>query len=138
MRRTEQDTIIEDNCSTILCWPLPHIHSNPPQVYICPVPTESLSHPSRLSQKPGLSSLFYRANSHRLSVSHTECICCHAIRSSHSLLPPLCPQICSLCLRLHCCPANRSISTCSFLLLCTFCSHFLDSLFLASLILLPN
>ena len=28
-----------------------------------------------------------------------------------SLLPPLCPQICSLCLRLHCCPTNRFIST---------------------------
>ena len=30
---------------------------------------------------------------------------------SHPLLPTLGPQICSLCLCLHCCPANRFIST---------------------------
>ena len=32
-------------------------------------------------------------------------------RSSHRLLPPLCPQVCPLCLLLHCCPASRFIST---------------------------
>ena len=30
---------------------------------------------------------------------------------SHPLLPPLCPQVCSLCLRLYCCPTNRFVST---------------------------
>ena len=30
---------------------------------------------------------------------------------SHPLLPPLCLQVCPLCLCLHCCVANRCIST---------------------------
>ena len=34
-----------------------------------------------------------------------------SLHSSCPLLPLLCPQICSLCLLLHCCPANRIIST---------------------------
>ena len=29
----------------------------------------------------------------------------------HALLPLLCPQLCTLCLHLHCCPANRFTST---------------------------
>ena len=36
---------------------------------------------------------------------------CYSLDSSHHLLPPLCPQVCSLCLRLPCCPAKRFIST---------------------------
>ena len=36
---------------------------------------------------------------------------CYWLNSSHALLPPLCPQVCSLCLCLHCCPANRFIGT---------------------------
>ena len=36
---------------------------------------------------------------------------CYSLNSSHPFLPPLCPQICSLCLHLHCCPADRFIST---------------------------
>ena len=36
---------------------------------------------------------------------------------SSQLLPPLHPQVCSLCLCLHCCPANRFIS-----------ANFLDSI----------
>ena len=31
--------------------------------------------------------------------------------ASHPLLPLLCPQVCSLCLHLYCCPTNRFIST---------------------------
>ena len=36
---------------------------------------------------------------------------CYSPNSSHPLLPLLCPQVCSLCLLLYCCPANRFIST---------------------------
>ena len=36
---------------------------------------------------------------------------CYFLNSSQPFLSPLCPQICSLCLRLHCCPANRLIRT---------------------------
>ena len=35
---------LEDNCFTILCWFLPHINMNQPQVYICPLPLESPPH----------------------------------------------------------------------------------------------
>ena len=34
-----------------------------------------------------------------------------ALSSSHRLLSPLCLQVCSLCLHLYSCPANRFIST---------------------------
>jgi len=36
---------------------------------------------------------------------------CYSLNSFHPLLPQLCPQVCSLCLRLHCCPADRFITT---------------------------
>ena len=52
---------------------------------------------------------------------------CYSLNSSHSLLPPLCPQVSSLCLRLHCCPAKRSSVLALFLLLLIFCYHFLFS-----------
>ena len=35
----------------------------------------------------------------------------YSVRLSHPLLPLLCSQVCSPCLHLHCCPANRFIST---------------------------
>ena len=38
---------------------------------------------------------------------------CYCLHSSHPLLPLLCPQVCSLCLHLYSCPANRFISTIS-------------------------
>ena len=36
---------------------------------------------------------------------------CWSLCSSHPLLPPLCPQVCSLCLHLPYCSANRLIGT---------------------------
>ena len=45
-------------------------------------------------------------------LSHQGSFCFHAtLNTSHTLLPLLCPQVCSLCLHLLCCPANRFIST---------------------------
>ena len=48
-----------------------------------------------------------------LSILHTvmHMFPYHSVHLSHPLLPPLFPQVCSLCLHLHCCPANRFIST---------------------------
>ena len=39
---------------------------------------------------------------------------CYSLTSSQLPLPPLCPQVCSLCLRLYSCPATRFISTVFF------------------------
>ena len=35
---------MEDNCFTIFCWFLPYISISQPQVYVCPLPLEPLSH----------------------------------------------------------------------------------------------
>ena len=35
---------------------------------------------------------------------------CYSLKSSHPPLPPLCPQVCSLCLCLYCFPTDRFIS----------------------------
>ena len=84
--------LLEDNCFTILCWFLPYINMNQPQVYIGSLP--SMSHPSKLSQGIVLSSLCCTANPHWLSILHM--VMCmfpgYALHSSHPLLPPLCPQ----------------------------------------------
>ena len=79
------------------------------------LPPSTPSHASRLSQSTGRSSLCHRANSHWLSVLHLVMYMfqCYSLNLSHPLLPPLCPQVCSLCLRLCCCSANRFISTLS-------------------------
>ena len=60
-----------------------------------------------------LGSLCHTANSHWLSVLHM--ILCifqwYFLKSSHPVLPPLCPKDCSLCLCFLCCPECRIIST---------------------------
>ena len=76
------------------------------------LPSPTPSHPSRLSQRSDLISVHNTANSHWLSVLHMIIYMfqCSSLNSSHPLLPPLCPQVCSLCLCLFCCPANSFIS----------------------------
>ena len=57
----------------ILCWFAPSITMNQPQAYICPLPPEpppTPSHPPRLSQSMGFSSLSQTANSLWLSLLH--------------------------------------------------------------------
>ena len=87
----------------MLCCFLPYINRSQPQVYICPLPLEPPSHlpphpnPSRLSQSTALSSLLHTAKSHWLSLLHTVMYmfqCC-SFSSSHTLLPLLCPEVCS-------------------------------------------
>ena len=96
---------MEENYFTTLCWFLPYINMNQPEVYIWPLPF-ILPPPS---PKPGchgapsLSSLHHTANFHLLSILHTV-VCmfpCCSLDPSHPLLPALCPPVCSLCLRLH-------------------------------------
>jgi len=36
--------LLEDNCFTTLCWPLPYINMNQPQVHMCLLPLEPPSH----------------------------------------------------------------------------------------------
>ena len=36
---------------------------------------------------------------------------CHSLKSSHLLSPSFCTKVCSLCLPLSCCPANKFINT---------------------------
>ena len=59
------------------------------------LPSPTPSHPSRLSQSTGLSSLHHTANSHWLSVLYRVMYmfqCC-SLTSSHPPLPLLCPQV---------------------------------------------
>ena len=94
-------------------------------VCIYPLPLEPLSHspapphPLGHHRAPGWAPC--AAASHWLSVLHIRgYVCqCYSPNASHPLLPPLCPQVCSLRLHLYSCPANRFIST-----------VFLDSMFM--------
>ena len=54
------------------------------------------------------------ADSHWLSILHTAIFMfpCYSLHSSHPLLPPSpYPEVCSLCLHLHCCPPHSFINT---------------------------
>ena len=77
------------------------------------LPPSTLSYPSRSSQSTRLGCLCYIAASLQLSV--LRMLICVSKRSflssSHPLLPPLCPPVCSLYLHLSSCPANRVMST---------------------------
>ena len=76
------------------------------------LPSLTPSHPSRLSQSTRLE-LPASYRKFLLAIDFT-CgnVCFHdSLSKCLSLLPPLGPQVCSLCLHLHCCPANRFIST---------------------------
>ena len=106
---------MEDNCFTISCWFLPHINMNQPWI-ICPLPLEALSylppHPTPLRchwfelpesySKFPLSIYFIFGNVYVFMV---------VFQFIHSLLPPLFPQVCFLCLHLRCCHANKFMST---------------------------
>ena len=91
---------------------------NQPQAYTCLLPIEPLSYllphstPLGCHRAPDLRSLCRTANFHWLSNLHMMMYVfqCYTLHSSHPLLP-LGPQVSSLCLHLHCCLANRFIST---------------------------
>ena len=77
------------------------------------LPLPSPSYPSRLIQSPCLSFLSQTANSRWLSILHMVMKVSMLLCPYISLAPPLspCPQVYSLCLFLHCCPANKLFST---------------------------
>ena len=83
-----------------------NIHIFPPSWSYHPYPTP------RSSQSTRLGFLCYAATSPLLSSLHLIVnICwCYFLHSSHSLPPPLCPQVYSLHLHLHAFPANRFIN----------------------------
>ena len=87
------------------------IHVSPSSWTSLTPPTPS--HSSGLSQSTYLSSLSQTANSHWLSILHMVMYMspCYSLHSSDPLLPSLCPQVRSLCLCLHCCSADKFIST---------------------------
>ena len=61
------------------------------------LPSPTPSHPSRLSQSTGLSSLHHTANSYWWSLLHMVAYMfqCYSLNSSHLLPPTLCPKVCS-------------------------------------------
>ena len=76
-------------------------------------PTSHPTHSSRLSQSTWL--VLHESYS-KLPLTIILCMViymfpCYFLSFFHFLLPSLCPQVCSLCLWLHCFPANRFIST---------------------------
>ena len=89
-------------------WFLPYIIMNQPQVHVCPLPLgpppspPTPSTPLGCHRALGLSCLGYRAPSHWQSLLHMvmEMFQCSCLNASHPLLPPLCPQVSSLCLHL--------------------------------------
>ena len=86
-----------------------HRYTYVPSLLNLPPPTPS--HPFRLSLNTNLSFLCHIANSHWLFVLHMVryVFQCCSLNSSYPLLLPLCPQVCSLCLCLFCCPLNSFI-----------------------------
>ena len=101
--------LLEDNCFTILCWFLPYINMNQHRYTYVP---SLLTLPLIFRPIPPTVGC-HRANSHWLSVLHLVMymFASYSLNSSHPPLPPLCPQVHSLCLCLHYCPANKFNST---------------------------
>ena len=87
------------------------IHMSPPS-YPPPPPPFHL-HPSRLSENPAFE---FAASYSKLPLAiyftYSKCIlqCC-SLKSSHPLLPPLCPKVCSLWPHLLYCSACKTVST---------------------------
>ena len=92
------------------CHTLPWINHS--YMYVPTRPPPCPSHSSRLLHSPSFSSLSHTASFHWLLYAW-QCICFHATLSIHSPVLPTPPHswVCCLCLHLHCCSANRFIST---------------------------
>ena len=82
------------------------IHISPPSWTFPPLPTPLGCHRA-LSWVPLVHNKFPIAVLHRI----IQMFLCCSLNPSHPLLPPLCLQVCSLCLCLYCCPADRFICT---------------------------
>ena len=90
-----------------------------PYIYICPLPLKPSSHlppypiPLGYHRAPTLGSLCHTANSHWVSTLHVVVYMfqCYSLKPSHLLSHPLGPKVCSLCLYLWCCHADKFIIT---------------------------
>ena len=106
-----------DNCFTVLCWFLPYINMNQSQVYICPLPFEPPSHLPPISPLCVITEHWFALPESYSKFPLAICFTYGSVYVSMLLspfVPPslsltLCLKVCSLCLRLHCCPADRFI-----------------------------
>ena len=80
----------------MLCWFLPYINMNWPQAYTCPFPSEPPSHPHP-TPLSGLRVLVWAPCIIPQIPTGCEFYMCSSLHWSHILLPPLCPQVCSIC-----------------------------------------
>ena len=101
-----------------MCFFLPKVNMNQPQVYIYPLSLETPSHPPPHSTPLGchgtldLSSLHQTANFHWLSNFTCGNVYISGLLSQFTPpSPSYCIHQSLLCLHLHCCPADRFIST---------------------------
>ena len=96
-------------CHTSMAETISHKYTYVPSLINLP-PTSLSIHPSRLSQSISFGSLCHITNSHWLSMLHMALYMfqCYSLKSSPLLPLQLCPNICSLCLHLHCCPISVS------------------------------
>ena len=98
-------------------WFLSYNNLNQSYIYICPLPLECPSHlpphpiPLSCKRSPGWVPCVVQQISPGYLFYIWQCIYFNATLSIHPTLsfPPC--QVCSLCLRLYCCPTNRFIST---------------------------
>ena len=106
-----------DNCFTVLCWFLPYINMNQSQVYICPLPFEPPSHLPPISPLCVITEHWFALPESYSKFPLAICFTYGSVYVSMLLSPfvprslslTLCLKVCSLCLRLHCCPADRFI-----------------------------
>ena len=99
-----------------------HHHEPAIGIHTPPSPGDSLlpptrSRPSTPSQSSGFEPLRHTANPHRLCVLHMG-MCVSACRSLLPMPPAPSPQVCSLHLHLHWCPAHRFLSNLSRFHIC--------------------
>ena len=128
-------SLLEYNCSTMVCQFLLYNKVNQPYIYIyphissllCLPPTLPLSHPSRWSQRTELISLCYAAASHQLSILHLVVyICpCHSLTLSQLTLPPprVLKSILYVCVFISVLPLGSSESLGFFLDSTYMCQH---------------
>ena len=90
-------------------------------MYTCPLPLGPPSHlpPPRLSQSTSLSSPSSAANSQwPSSLQAVKCMFSwYSLHSSHPLLPPLCPQVSSLCVSIAALQMGSSVPSFWFALM---------------------
>ena len=88
------------------------IHVSP--LILNAIPPLSPPHPSLSCHRaPAVGALLFVFNQHWSSILHmiVYVVQCYSLKSSHPLLFPLSPKVCSLHLCFLCCPARRIINT---------------------------